>query len=207
MRTMNIISLDPFAVNRGMGSCPSCANPGVVFSLDPFAYSSRGMGTLGLDAARQNTVNSLIQNIVAKGENCQDYLTLVDTYTRLSQKDKKSDTIAAAKEMAAMFQQKYSECVDRKATAAVQSSLSPSPSPTPTPMPTPTLASAAAGLVPTLVTTAQGVVQQYLPAQTTAQAVPVQQAAPTGWMTPKTLLMIGGGVLAIGLVVYLMRRK
>jgi hypothetical protein len=226
-----IYSLDPFTYSpRGIGSlCAGCSPQnglGVVYSLDPFAYSQRGMGSLGLDATRQAAMDKIVQGIVAKGDNCNDYLTWVDTYTRLSQKDKKKETLVAARELASLFQQKYNECVEKKATAAVQAALGTGTTPTPTPIPTtpipttpitPTLPVIATttGIVPAAVTAAQNLLQQYAASQQgQAQAVasvpqpaPVQQPAPAGWMTPKTLLMIGGGVLAVGLVIYLMRRK
>ena len=220
-----IYSLDPFTYSpRGIGSlCAGCSPQnglGMVYSLDPFAYSQRGMGSLGLDAARQSVMDKIVQGIVAKGDNCNDYLTWVDTYTRLSQKDKKKETLVAARELASLFQQKYNECVEKKATAAVQVALGTGTTPTPTPTPTtpitPTLPVIATttGIVPAAVTAAQSLLQQYAASQGQPQVVaaapqpaPVQQAAPTGWMTPKTLLMIGGGVLAVGLIIYLMRRK
>jgi hypothetical protein len=205
---MKILSLDPF-VTEG-GTCPSCTGGlgmvysldpfahsprglGMVYSLDPFAHSPRGLGALGIDAAAQSRTDKIVQGIVAKGDNCNDYLKWADTYTRLSNKDKKKSTLEGARELAALYQQKYSECVEKKATAAVQ------------------LATGAV-MVPTPVTipATQNVPQQYAVPQTqvsTGSAVTSQQPAPSGWMTPKTLLMIGGGVLAVGLVVYLMRRK
>ena len=205
--------LDPVAWTKGgMGSlCAGCSPQsglGYVYSLDPFAFSPRGLGNLGLDTARQNAANSIIQGIVAKGDNCNDYLAMVDTYTRLSQKDKSKETIAAAKELVALFQQKYNECVDRKATAAVAPAYS-APVATTTVSPVAQIASAALTPFLTAISGQQPAITQ-VPVQTVPQQQTVVQqtpAQPTGWMTPRNMLIAGGAVLAIGLVIYMMRRK
>jgi hypothetical protein len=170
------------------------------YKLDPFpvnlgsfcpACMLNGMGSLG-------------------AEDCQGYLTNVDIYTRLSKKtDKTKETRARAAQMAADNQAAYNACVDRNATAAVQSAISPTASaPAVTPAAT-TVSTVANSLL-------QAATQALVPSQAVAPGqtvVPVAQpvALPaatgsTGLLTPKNL-MIAGGVLAVGALIYFMMRK
>lgn len=161
---MNVYSLDP---------CPSCL--------------SGGLGTLGLDAQRTAFIQDLFAKIKARGDNCQEYLTCEETYTRLSQKDKKASTKIAAEEMAALCRQEYQRCLDAKAQREVDAAIATSlPEMTPTPMATP-----------------------LLPATTT---VPVAGTMPVGtaaesWFTPGRIAMIVGGAAVLGLAAWLLMRR
>lgn len=174
---MNFFALDPFPPQTLNGICPSCMNPGMF-----------GMGSLG-------------------AENCQDYLTRVDIYTRLSKKtDKSKETRARAAQMAADNQAGYNACVDRNATASVQAAIAPV-------VPATTTASTVSTVANSLL---QAATQALVPGQvvTPGQVIaPVTQpvalpatAASTGWLTPKNL-MIAGGVLAVGALIYFMMRN
>lgn len=172
-----------------------------VYSLDPcpFCLSGSGLGALGLDAQRTAFIQDLFAKIKAKGDNCQDYLTWEETYTRLSQKDKKTSTKVAAKEMAVLCRQEYQRCLDAKAQREVDAAIAaaipvtPTPSPTPTPVVTPLLPATTtvpvAGTLPTLTSTA-----------------PVGTAAES-WFTPGRIAMIAGGVALVGLAVWLLMRR
>jgi len=148
---MNILSLDPFIVNWGMGN------------LGASCSGDQGESPV-----------SMVANMAKKGD-CSGYQGLVTTYQRLAaKKDKKTE--ACALQFAAANQSRYNACVDRASTMAVQAAINPQAA-----------ALQAAGQFP-------------------GQSVPYQQASSSGISTT-TILMIGGGILAIGLVIYLIRRK
>lgn len=161
---MNVYSLDP---------CPSCL--------------SGGLGVLGLDAQRTAFVQDLFAKIKAKGDNCQDYLTLEETYTRLSQKGKEASTKVAAREIAALCRQEYRRCLDAKAQREVDATIAAS-----LPVVTPPPATTASPVAGTLLT----------PTSTATVG-----AAAESWFTTGRIAMVVGGAVALGLAVWLLMRR
>jgi len=177
---MNIISLDPFVVNRGLG-CPTC-------------FGLNGLGATGC-ASDQGVDGSMVYNMAQKGD-CSGYLNLVATYGRLVSSTTDPTTKSCAQQYMVANQARYNACqmahplgAALTATTTAQSGLVPA------------AVTAAQNLLQQW-TASQGAAGQ-VPAQAPAQP---RQAA-SGWMTTKNLLMIGGGIAVIGLLIYFVRRK
>jgi hypothetical protein len=150
-----------------------------IYALDPFNYNLRGLGE----------------------ENCQVLLDNVAIYTRLSKKtDKSKSTRENAAKIAAENQVKYNACLEGKATTAVQTLLQQQgviPATVVTQV-TPTV------VVPTGSSTSLAV------PTTPVGSIPVTTDLPVAgesWFAANKILLIGGGVVAVGLIAYLMLRK
>jgi hypothetical protein len=154
-----------------------------IYALDPFTSPTRTLGEAGAGEG---------QPWIEQGA-CENYLKLVETYTRLSNKaDKSKDTRERAAQYAAGNQVYYNQCLERKAQGAVQAMLQPQGvTPAPSTTNTPTVA------VPT--------------GSSTSLAVPTAPVGlpPVGesWFAANKILLIGGGVVVLGIVAYMMMRK
>lgn len=146
-------------------------------------FGTEGSGVSGFDCCGMGDAGPVVEAAAArwmKAGDCQKFLDMVETYTRLSNKTGKSKaTRENAAQYAAGSQLYYNQCMERKAQAAVQ-----------------TMIQQQAGVSP-----AQLV-------QPTAPGAPSIPAASTGsWITTNKVLLIGGGVLLAGVVAYIVLRR
>ncbi len=95
-----------------------------------------GMGSLGMGALTAEQIatrNKITASIAASGNGAQ-YKTWAETYTRLSKKDKDKQTLAAAKELASYFNQKYASYLASRTPVTPVTPVPPTPIPDPGPV-------------------------------------------------------------------------
>ncbi len=171
----------------------------VIYSLDPVMYG--GMGSDLTMSLGPTVYSGLGEHPWMSSLQCGNFLKLVETYTRLSQKtSKKPATRANAERLAAQYQNDYNTCMERKADKAVTKILQPIMPPVQIPKP------------PVSVTPPSIPPVTLVPGETPQTGSPVMTTQPftastvKGWLTKRNML-IGAGVLAaVGVAVY-MRKK
>ncbi len=155
-----------------------------LYSLDPAMCSSCGMADAGPLSKPEWTTQGA----------CENYLKLVETYTRLSQKENKSkETRERAAQYAAANQVLYNQCMEKKAQTAVQTILQQG------------------GTIPTTVVTPTVVVPAgtatSLPVPATTTTTPVVLDTGESWFSANKTLLIVGGVAVAGLIAFMLLRK
>jgi hypothetical protein len=168
-----------------------------IYSLDPVMYSGIG-ADMSILSMRPAMYGGLGEHPWMSSLQCENYLKLVETYTRLSQKtDKTPATRANAEKLAAQYQSDYNTCMERKANQAVAAILQPG-----VPVVSPAVSPVVSPLTPALPIPDSLVPTTGVPAATTAASVFGE-----GWFTTRNIV-IGAGVVAAGAAaVYFIKKR
>jgi len=173
-----------------------------IYSLDPVMYGGIG-ADMSILSMRPTMYGGLGEHPWMSSLQCENYLKLVETYTRLSQKtDKTPATRADAEKLAAQYQSDYNTCMERKANQAVAAILQPG-----VPVVSPVASPVVSPLTPALPIPASLVPTTGVPAATTPAATTAASVFGEGWFTTRNIMIAAGVVAAGAAAVYFMKKR